>query len=199
MTRALPADFAATLAAFRHWLAACSAEGVVIGGLAASLLGRPRFTQDIDVLVRLPEADWAVALERARAFGLDARVEDPLGFARRSRVLLLRHAATGIDLDVVIGGLAFEYDAIAAGVDVLIGGEPVRLPRVEDMVVMKAIAHRPKDLADIEGLLAAHPQLDLSRCRRIILEFADASAMPDIHADFERLATQAGRSEPSPE
>ncbi len=64
---------------------------------------------------------------------------------------------------------------------------------------MKAIAHRPKDLADIEGLLAMHPGLDLSRCRRMILEFAGASAMPGLHADFERLATAAGRSEPSPE
>lgn len=75
----------------------------------------------------------------------------------------------------------------------------MQLPRVEDMLVMKAIAHRPKDLADIEGLLAMHPGLDLSRCRRMILEFAGASAMPGLHADFERLATAAGRSEPSPE
>jgi hypothetical protein len=199
VTRPLPPDFAATLAACRAWLTACGTDGVVIGGLAASLLGRPRFTQDIDVLVRLAEPDWAQALERAHGLGLGPRVPDPLGFARRSRVLLLRHTATGIDLDVVIGGLPFEYEAIAAGADVLIGGAPVRLPRVEDMLVMKAIAHRPKDLADIEGLLAANPGLDLTRCRRIIFEFAGASAMPDIGADFERLATAAGHTRPTPE
>jgi hypothetical protein len=36
-------------------------------------------------------------------------------------------------------------------------GLQVRLPRVEDLLVMKAVARRPKDLQDIEGLLAAHP------------------------------------------
>jgi hypothetical protein len=31
---------------------------VVIGGIAASLLGRPRFTQDIDILVMLENEKW---------------------------------------------------------------------------------------------------------------------------------------------
>jgi hypothetical protein len=33
------------------WVKAGKVQGVVIGGLAASLLGRPRLTRDVDMLV----------------------------------------------------------------------------------------------------------------------------------------------------
>lgn len=32
------------------WLKAAKAKGVIVGGVAASLLGRPRFTRDVDAL-----------------------------------------------------------------------------------------------------------------------------------------------------
>jgi hypothetical protein len=41
----------------------------------------------------------------------------------------------------------------------------VRLPRIEDLLIMKAVARRPKDLQVIEGLLAAHPEA-AARMRR---------------------------------
>jgi hypothetical protein len=65
---------------------------VVVGGIAVALLGRPRFTRDIDVLVELEESRWPTILEAGRAFGIGARIDQPLEFARRSRVLRLRHA-----------------------------------------------------------------------------------------------------------
>ena len=43
----------------------------------------------------------------------------------------------------------------------LVGNLPLRLPCVEDLLVMKAVAQRPKDLEDIEGLLAAPPEANL--------------------------------------
>jgi hypothetical protein len=42
------------------------------------------------------------------------RIENPLDFARRSRVLLMRHVDSGIDLDVTFGGLSFEQTASPA-------------------------------------------------------------------------------------
>jgi hypothetical protein len=41
------------------WLKTEEVAGVVIGGLAASLLGRPRLTRDVDVLVVVDEGRWA--------------------------------------------------------------------------------------------------------------------------------------------
>ena len=49
-----PVELAPLLVVLRDlvaWLDAEKVPGVVIGGLAASLLGRPRLTRDVDALV----------------------------------------------------------------------------------------------------------------------------------------------------
>jgi hypothetical protein len=67
----------------------------------------------------------------------------------------MRHAESGIDIDATLGRLSFEQTAIDNSEIHDIDGLRVRLPRVEDLLIMKAVARRLKDLLDIEGLLAA--------------------------------------------
>jgi hypothetical protein len=179
------------LADLTNWLDAARIPAMVIGGVAASILGRPRFTRDIDALVILPESNWQSAVESAAKFGIVPRIGEALEFARRSRVFLLRHAASGIDLDVTVGGLPFEISAVESSRPYDVGGVSVRLPRVEDLLVMKAIARRPKDLEDIRGLLAAHPEADVGAARRWIREFAIAASIPDMLEEFDRLLDQS--------
>ena len=93
------------------------------------------------------------------------RMEDALQFAKRSRVLLMRHTTSGIDVDITFGELPFERAAVANCENHDIGGVRVRLPRVQDLLVMKAIARRPKDVQDLKGLLAAHPEVDVASAR----------------------------------
>jgi hypothetical protein len=173
-----------------RWLDAKKIPSMVIGGVAASVLGRPRMTQDIDVLAIVPEADWTDAMGAAAGFGIVPRIEHALDFARRSRVLLLKHTPSGIDLDVALGGLSFEEAAVANCVTHQVGGVSVRLPRVQDLVIMKAIARRPKDLQDIEGLLAAHPEIEVALIRQRVSEFASAMSMSDMLDEFDRLVAR---------
>jgi len=172
------------------WLDAMKMPSMVIGGVAASVLGRPRLTQDIDVLAIVPEADWADAVAGAARFGIVPRFDDALEFARRSRVLLLRHTASGINLDIIFGGLSFEHAAVANSEAHEVGGVTVRLPRVEDLLVMKAIARRPKDLQDIQGLLAAHPEADVALARKWVSDFAAAMSMSGMLEEFDKLIAQ---------
>ena len=160
---------------------------MVIGGVAASVLGQPRLTQDVDALAILPEDRWASLMDEAARFGIVPRIENPLDFARRSRVLLMKHLASGIDIDVTFGGLAFEQAAVENSERHDIAGVSVRLPRVEDLLIMKAIARRPKDLQDIEGLLKAHPEADVTRVRHWVREFATATGMGDMLDEFDKL------------
>jgi hypothetical protein len=158
-----------------------------VGGVATSFLGRPRFTQDIDALAILSETEWEAGLQSAPGYGLVARIDKPVEFARRTRVLLLRHVQTSIDIDVILGGLPFEESAVEHGRVYKLGGVDVRLPRVEDLLIMKAVAHRPQDLQDIEGLLDAHPgrgcRVGPQMGARVRRGHGDA----DIIDDFERL------------
>jgi hypothetical protein len=56
---------------------------VVIGGLAASLLGRPRLTRDVDILVVVDESHWAGFLATGAKYGFVPRQSDTLAFTSR--------------------------------------------------------------------------------------------------------------------
>ncbi len=55
---------------------------------------------------------------------------------------------------------------------------------------MKAIARRPKDIQDFQGLLVAHPDVDVAFARRWIGEFSTAMGMPDILDEFDTLLAE---------
>jgi hypothetical protein len=187
----VPATLLAALADLMKWLDATNMPSMVIGGVAASVLGQPRLTQDVDALAILPEGEWANAVSTAARHGILPRIENPLDFARRSRVLLMRHVESGIDIDLTFGGLLFERAAIDNSKIHDIGGLRVRLPRVEDLLIMKAVARRPKDLQDIEGLLAAHPEADVATVRQWVSEFATAMSTSDMLDDFDKLVARS--------
>lgn len=178
--------------AFKDLAAWCVGSGVphaIIGGVATSLRSRPRTTQDIDVLILLDLPAWPEFLENGRAFGFEPRVADALAFARRANVLLLRHEPTGTPVDMTFGVLPFEQEAVERSQQIeLSAGVTVRVPRPEDLLVMKAVAHRGKDMVDIEAILEAHPDLDLKRVRAWVADFAAVLESPEILADFERVA-----------
>jgi hypothetical protein len=190
MADRVPKAFVRVLSDLVAWLDAAHMPGMIVGGVAASILGRPRATRDIDTLAILSEDRWPEALASAQDHGIVPRIEDALDFARRTRVLLLRHAASGVDLDVILGRLPYEEEAIARSEFHNLGGVRVKLPQVEDLLIMKAIAQRPQDLRDIEGLLDVHPDANVEHVRQWLREFATAIAMPELLERFEALLAQ---------
>ena len=57
---------------------------------------------------------------------------------------------------------------------------------------MKAVAHRTRDLADIEAVLEAYPKLDFKRIRKWVKEFAEVLEMPEIYEDLNKLIKKKG-------
>src|SRR5204863_8905966 len=100
------------------------------------------------------------------------------------------HTPSGIDVDLIFGELPFDRAAVANSENHDVGRIRVPLPRVKDLLVMKAIARRPKDLENLQGLLAAHPELDVASARRWIREFAIAMSMPDMLREFDALLAE---------
>ncbi len=195
-----PRELAPLLTILRHlvaWLQAGKVQGVVIGGVAASLWGRPRLTWDVDALVLLEEGRWGEFLAAGAGHGFLPRRADALAFARETRVLLVRHGESGIDLDLVFGSLPFEKEAAIRAKWVDLGGVAIPLSSPEDLIIMKAVAHRPRDLEDIAAILAAQPGLNVRRVRRWLREFSGALEMPEILNDLEALLSQR-RKRPRP-
>lgn len=166
-------------------------QGVIIGGVAASLLGRPRLTADVDVVILLSAEQLPVLMEMAMDEGLVPRISDAAEFARRHRVLLLRHQESGIPVDISLGILPFEKEMIERRQSILAGDLIVPVPRPEDMIILKAIAHRPVDLADIQAIAERHPDLDREYIRQWIEAFAEVLEVPDLWNQISSLLGNA--------
>ena len=95
----------APIQALQNLLSQFNDQGVIIGGVAASLLGTPRHTVDLDAVFLLSLDDIPRLINEAAKQGIEPRVSDPIAFARKNRVLLLRHHAGGVDIDLSLGFL----------------------------------------------------------------------------------------------
>jgi hypothetical protein len=179
-----PASLLAPLEAVQRLLGRFNDQGMVIGGVAASLLGKPRLTVNIDVVILLSRDDIPRLITVAGEEGLVPRIPDADSFARENLVLLLRHEASGIAVDVSLGILAFEQEAVARSVLHDAGAFAIRVPTPEDLIILKAVAHRPVDLLDIQALIQTNPNLDRERIRSYVCEFAEALDMPELWTDI---------------
>ena len=162
-------------------------EGMIIGGVAASLLGRPRFTNDIDLVVLDLEGRLPDFFEKLKKFGIEPRIADAEDFARKSRVLLMRHKESGINIDISMGLLPFERESVSRKKIESAFGLEVPLPLPEDLIIFKAISRRPKDIEDIKAIIARHSDLDKGHILSVIREFADILESEDIYDNLKKL------------
>ncbi len=160
-------------------------QGVIIGGIAVSLLGQARFTEDLDAMVLLSIKQIPDFLAVAQKEGIEPRIAQAEDFARRNRVLLLRHIASQTEIDISLGVLPFEYEMVDRSQVHRIDDQlEIHLPTPEDLIIMKAIAHRPKDLLDIQGVIRNYPHLDRDRIQNWVTQFADLLERPELWEDI---------------
>ncbi|KPJ72730.1 MAG: hypothetical protein AMK72_04265 [Planctomycetes bacterium SM23_25] len=123
-----------------------------IGGLAVARWGEPRATRDLDVTVLSGFGQE----ERYVGEVLDhfaPRVADAREFARQSRVVLFR-AGNGVPVDMALGGIPFEESMVRrATAFAFAPGVSLLTCSAEDLIVQKAFADRPRDWADVEGVV----------------------------------------------
>jgi len=178
------APLLAPLTALQRLIIRFNDQGMIIGGVAASLLGRPRLTADVDAVILLSVQDLPQLIAAAAQEGFAPRIREAEDFARRHRVLLLRHQESGINVDISLGILPFEVEAVERSTVHQIGEVTIRLPTPEDLIIFKAVAHRPQDLLDIQALIESHPNLDQARIEYWVHEFAQALDMPELWEDI---------------
>jgi hypothetical protein len=172
--------FRAAIDSLQHLFHKFDDRGVIIGGIAVGFLGKPRFTADIDAVFLLSTKDIPKFVELARIENIVPRVKDVEEFALKSRVLLLRHAPTETDIDISLGILPFEEEMVERGSTQSFSDLSIRLPTPEDLIIMKAIARRPKDLEDIRTIAAKYPALDVQRIENWVKAFAEVLGTPDL-------------------
>jgi predicted nucleotidyltransferase len=123
---------------------------LVIGGVASAVWGRPRWTQDIDVMVR--------SVDSKRA--LDALGDGGFATQETDQHWIYKGVKDDVIVDVLFqssGGIYLDDEMLERGVTREIGGLKLPLAAPEDLVVMKAVAHEeatPRYWHDALGIIA---------------------------------------------
>ena len=138
---------------FVELLISHGSEFLVVGGHAVAFHGHPRFTGDIDFLIRPSVENATRVLGALRAFGfgdLPLTVDD---FVKPGNVVQLGRPPNRIDLLTSISGVDVQ-DAWSSRVKSELDGLPVCFLGWQSLIDNKQASGRPKDLADVAKLKA---------------------------------------------
>lgn len=183
----LPQSLLQVLASLTEWFKNQHVSYAIIGGVAIGFLGQPRATQDIHAVTWLDLSETTEFVKSGARFGFFPRISDPIEFAVKSRVLLLQHNQTKIDVDISLGALPFEQEMIERAIEFSTPELTVQVATPEDLIITKAVAHRKRDLLDIDNLVSVYPNLDLARIRQWVGQFAAVLESPELISDLESL------------
>jgi len=165
----------------------------VFGAQAAILYGAARFTEDIDVTVELGTLETSMLVSELKDAGFSPRLDDP-DFIHQTRVIPVLHATTKTPLDIVLAGPGIEELFFDGARRIEVGGELVPVASPEDLVVMKVLAGRPKDLEDVVAVLAAQDPFDEKRARWLLSLLQQALDQTDLLPSFERCLARVARA-----
>jgi Nucleotidyl transferase AbiEii toxin, Type IV TA system len=151
----LPGDSTRAVESLSEAFDARSIRYALIGGLAFILRGRPRFTQDVDFLLEVPQIILPALLDDLveRGFGLD-----PTTVIKQ---FVREHVASfpfgGVRIDWLKPVLPLYSRALAAAAPLeWTEGHTVRVVTAEGLILTKMVAFRPQDQMDIDTLLTAN-------------------------------------------
>ena len=167
----------------------------LFGAQAAIFHGVARLTADVDVTV-LPELHSTGRLASVmEANGFRLRVTATDDFVARTRVLPFVHSATRLPVDVVLAGPGIEEQFLDRAEFHVLEGVRVPIATVEDLVTMKILAGRPKDLDDAKGMLRARSEeIDLDHVRRMLQLLEEALSQSHLIPQLEQLIRREKRS-----
>ena len=167
----------------------------LFGAQAAIFHGVARLTADVDVTV-LPERHSTARLASVmEANGFRLRVTATDDFVARTRVLPFVHSATRLPVDVVLAGPGIEEQFLDRAEFHVLEGVRVPIATVEDLVTMKILAGRPKDLDDAKGMLRARSEeIDLDHVRRMLQLLEEALSQSDLIPQLQQLIRREKRS-----
>jgi len=165
---------------------------MIIGGMANAIWGVPRATLDVDVTVWTGSSD-PTALIALFDGPFRIRPADPVSFVLDTRVLPVE-TLEGVRVDVVLGLLPFEEEAIRRSVLREVGDWHARFCTAEDLVLLKILSERPRDLDDVRAIIGRQAAfLDRAYLDPRVRELSDLLERPEIEQNYRQWLELAAR------
>ena len=168
----------------------------VFGAQAVIAAGAVRQTADIDITTEdIPVTKLIKAL-RSAGYGLRRGIAGIEDLVEHHRILPLEHRKTGLQLDVVRAGPGPEEQMLERVLFRRVGRRLIPFIDTNDLLVLKVLAGREKDLEDVRALLRSRsPEIDIATVKARLRHMAallDDSTLLDL---FEQQRKRASASQ----
>jgi len=144
---------------------------MVIGGQAVLVYGEPRLTKDIDITLGLGIEEFHRVKNAVDSLKLKSLVENNEEFVKQTMVFPVIDDESGIRIDFIFSFSLYEREAIDRAREIPLGNTSVRFASLEDLIIHKVIAGRPRDLEDVRIILIKNPDYDEDYIRSWLHEF----------------------------
>ncbi len=140
------------VAAISSDLTAAGIRHLISGAAAMAAYGYIRATRDIDILVIVPSTRLPEVFAIVRRHGFQGEDQELIQSLRLRYVAELRSALASIEL--LVPALPYHHRLAGRAVTMSVAGRPVPFVSIEDLIILKFLWHRAKDVPDIHALLA---------------------------------------------
>lgn len=165
----------------------------ILGGIAVSLYGEPRFTADIDVNVLLDREKIKEFLKKAEKYNFYPPFPHIEKIADRTGVIPLSFRKGKIEgkCDVIIAENIIEYYSIKRAKTKRIGSVKTRVVSAEDLIIHKITSSRTRDIEDLKSILIRQKgKLDIKYIRDWLRKVDKVSKKPHLYKLFSKLLKQ---------
>lgn len=168
---------------------ALKARSVLIGGLAVGIVGEARVTQDVDLILAFPVRKLSTLASRAKAAGFTV-AGSSLDEAKATGALRL--GWRGLHVDLILASTKFEESVFARSSTVTLLGRHLCVPTPEDLILLKLVPGREKDLLDAKTVIIRHrDRLNRSYLERWAQKLSDEAEDSRIWQTLQRLLREA--------
>lgn len=122
------------------------------GAIANVVWGIPRATQDIDILISVPQVQLPPLLKVFFSLGFEGDLEELIRKAQKEYFIRLEHHT--LTLEIFLPAIPYHYQVIKRRVKYEIEDTPAWFVSLEDLIILKLLFHRTKDIADIKAIIA---------------------------------------------
>jgi len=161
-------------------------EYMIIGGQAVLVYGEPRLTKDIDVTVGVDPHEKEKIIDLAKSMKLTPLVKNPQEFIDETFVLPCESKEYKFRVDFIFSNSEFEKGALKRVNEISVDGYKVKFASLEDIIIHKIIAGRPRDIEDVKSIILKNKKIDMDYINNALKTF-EALLSLDFHSVLKNI------------
>jgi predicted nucleotidyltransferase len=165
------------------------------GAIANNFWGIVRTTQDVDCLISLPAIQYQVFADELNSIGFELRDQHgqslsltvPLLLEQARERKLIECYFKSVRVELFVPAVALQEEVLRRAVRLPLNGNEIPITTAEDLILLKLVFHRVKDLQDIRGILwVQRGRLDLDYLRH----WSARTHEPEVRLELDQMITE---------